>query len=33
VLGDTFMDAIANGDGGKDWAAIARVAARRAGLG
>ena len=33
VLGDAFMDAIANGDGHKDWAAIARVAARRAGLG
>jgi 3-hydroxyisobutyrate dehydrogenase-like beta-hydroxyacid dehydrogenase len=32
VLGDTFMDAIANGDAHKDWAAIARVAARRAGL-
>jgi 3-hydroxyisobutyrate dehydrogenase-like beta-hydroxyacid dehydrogenase len=32
VLGDTFMDAMANGDAHKDWAAIARVAARRAGL-
>jgi 3-hydroxyisobutyrate dehydrogenase-like beta-hydroxyacid dehydrogenase len=32
VLKDTFMDAIANGDGAKDWSAIARVAARRAGL-
>jgi len=33
VLGDTFMDAIAGGDGHKDWVAIARAAARRAGLG
>jgi 3-hydroxyisobutyrate dehydrogenase-like beta-hydroxyacid dehydrogenase len=32
VLRDTFMDAIANGDANKDWSAIARVAARRAGL-
>jgi 3-hydroxyisobutyrate dehydrogenase-like beta-hydroxyacid dehydrogenase len=32
VLRDTFMDAIANGDADKDWSAIARVAARRAGL-
>lgn len=32
VLKDTFMDAIANGDAAKDWSAIARVAARRAGL-
>jgi 3-hydroxyisobutyrate dehydrogenase-like beta-hydroxyacid dehydrogenase len=32
VLRDTFLDAIAHGDSNKDWAAIARVAARRAGL-
>ena len=32
VLADAFMDAMANGDAHKDWAAIARVAARRAGL-
>jgi 3-hydroxyisobutyrate dehydrogenase-like beta-hydroxyacid dehydrogenase len=32
VLRDSFMDAIANGDANKDWSAIARVAARRAGL-
>ncbi len=32
VLRDAFLDAIANGDGEKDWSAIARVAARRAGL-
>jgi 3-hydroxyisobutyrate dehydrogenase-like beta-hydroxyacid dehydrogenase len=32
VLRDTFLDAIANGDADKDWSAIARVAARRAGL-
>jgi 3-hydroxyisobutyrate dehydrogenase-like beta-hydroxyacid dehydrogenase len=31
-LRDTFLDAIANGDAAKDWSAIARVAARRAGL-
>ena len=32
VLRDAFLDAIAHGDGNKDWAAIAKVAARRAGL-
>jgi 3-hydroxyisobutyrate dehydrogenase-like beta-hydroxyacid dehydrogenase len=32
VLRDSFLDAIANGDAEKDWSAIARVAARRAGL-
>lgn len=32
VLRDSFIDAIANGDADKDWSAIARVAARRAGL-
>jgi hypothetical protein len=33
VLRDAFLDAIANGDADKDWSAIARVAARKAGLG
>jgi 3-hydroxyisobutyrate dehydrogenase-like beta-hydroxyacid dehydrogenase len=33
VLRDAFLDAIANGDAHKDWSAIARVAARKAGLG
>ena len=32
VLRDAFLDAIAHGDGNKDWAAIARGTARRAGL-
>ncbi len=32
VLRDNFVDAIAHGDGGKDWAAIAEVAVRRAAL-
>ena len=32
VLRDAFLDAIANGDAHKDWSAIARVAARKAGL-
>jgi 3-hydroxyisobutyrate dehydrogenase-like beta-hydroxyacid dehydrogenase len=32
VLRDAFLDSIANGDGKKDWAAIALGAARRAGL-
>jgi 3-hydroxyisobutyrate dehydrogenase-like beta-hydroxyacid dehydrogenase len=32
VLRDAFLDAMANGDADKDWAAIARVAARKAGL-
>lgn len=32
VLRDAFLDAIAHGDSKKDWAAIATVAARRAGL-
>ena len=32
VLRDSFLDAIAHGDANKDWAAIAKVAARRAGL-
>ena len=32
VLRDAFLDALAHGDANKDWAAIAKVAARRAGL-
>ena len=32
VLRDNFVDAMAHGDGEKDWSAVARVAARRAGL-
>jgi 3-hydroxyisobutyrate dehydrogenase-like beta-hydroxyacid dehydrogenase len=32
VLRDNYLDAIAHGDSAKDWSAIARVAARRAGL-
>jgi 3-hydroxyisobutyrate dehydrogenase-like beta-hydroxyacid dehydrogenase len=32
VLRDAFIDAMANGDADKDWSAIARVAARKAGL-
>ncbi|MGA3302945.1 MAG: NAD(P)-dependent oxidoreductase [Methylovirgula sp.] len=32
VLRDNFVDAIAHGDGDKDWAAISKVALRRAGL-
>lgn len=32
VLRDNYLDALAHGDGAKDWSAIARVAARRAGL-
>jgi 3-hydroxyisobutyrate dehydrogenase-like beta-hydroxyacid dehydrogenase len=32
ALRDAFLDAMANGDADKDWAAIARVAARKAGL-
>jgi len=32
LLRDSFLDAIAQGDGDKDWAAIAKVASRRAGL-
>ncbi len=32
VLRDAFLDALAHGDEKKDWAAIAEVAARRAGL-
>jgi len=33
LLRDNFIDAIAHGDGDKDWAAISKVALRRAGLG
>lgn len=32
VLRDNYLDAIAHGDSAKDWSAISRVAARRAGL-
>jgi 3-hydroxyisobutyrate dehydrogenase-like beta-hydroxyacid dehydrogenase len=32
ALRDAFLDALAHGDANKDWAAIAEVAARRAGL-
>ncbi|HTT49578.1 MAG TPA: NAD(P)-dependent oxidoreductase [Pseudolabrys sp.] len=32
VLRDAFLDALAHGDANKDWAVIAKVAARRAGL-
>lgn len=32
VLRDNYLDAIAHGDARKDWSAISRVAARRAGL-
>lgn len=32
VLRDAFLDAIAHGDADKDWAAVAEVARRRAGL-
>lgn len=32
VLRDNYLDALSHGDGAKDWSAISRVAARRAGL-
>ncbi|MFI6848452.1 NAD(P)-dependent oxidoreductase [Kitasatospora sp. NBC_00085] len=32
ILRDAFLDALAHGDGEKDWAAVAAVARRRAGL-
>ncbi|RKT16865.1 3-hydroxyisobutyrate dehydrogenase-like beta-hydroxyacid dehydrogenase [Streptomyces sp. 1114.5] len=32
ILRDAFLDALAHGDGDKDWAAVAGVARRRAGL-
>ncbi|GAB7182051.1 NAD(P)-dependent oxidoreductase [Kitasatospora sp. Ki12] len=32
ILRDAFLDALAHGDGDKDWAAVAAVARRRAGL-
>ena len=32
ALRDGFLDTLAHGDANKDWAAIAKVAARRAGL-
>ena len=31
VIKDNFLDGIAHGDGNLDWAALARVAGRRAG--
>jgi hypothetical protein len=33
VLRDQFLAALAHGDGDLDWSAVARVAARNAGLG
>jgi 3-hydroxyisobutyrate dehydrogenase-like beta-hydroxyacid dehydrogenase len=32
VLRDNYLDALAHGDGARDWSAVARVALRRAGL-
>ena len=32
IMRDNFLDAIAHGDGEKDWSAVSMVAARRAGL-
>ena len=32
VLRDNYLDALAHGDGAKDWSAVSRVALRRAGL-
>ncbi len=32
ILRDNFVDAMAHGDGNKDWAAVSKVALRRAGL-
>jgi 3-hydroxyisobutyrate dehydrogenase-like beta-hydroxyacid dehydrogenase len=32
ILRDNYLDAIAHGDEKKDWSAMSRVAARRAGL-
>ncbi|MEU9073633.1 NAD(P)-dependent oxidoreductase [Kitasatospora sp. NPDC048538] len=32
ILRDAFLDALAHGDGDKDWSAVAEVARRRAGL-
>jgi 3-hydroxyisobutyrate dehydrogenase-like beta-hydroxyacid dehydrogenase len=32
VLRDNYLDAIAHGDGAKDWSAVSQVALRRAGL-
>jgi 3-hydroxyisobutyrate dehydrogenase-like beta-hydroxyacid dehydrogenase len=32
VLRENFIDAIAHGDGGKDWSAVANVAIRRSAL-
>ncbi|MEV6559282.1 NAD-binding protein [Nocardia sp. NPDC051756] len=33
ILRDAFLDALAHGDGDKDWAAVASVARRRADYG
>jgi 3-hydroxyisobutyrate dehydrogenase-like beta-hydroxyacid dehydrogenase len=33
LLRDNFLEAVAHGDGGKDWSALAAVSSRRAGLG
>jgi 3-hydroxyisobutyrate dehydrogenase-like beta-hydroxyacid dehydrogenase len=33
IVRDSLLDAIAHGDTNKDWAALSRVAFRRAGLG
>lgn len=32
VIRDNYLDALAHGDGGKDWSVVSRVALRRAGL-
>jgi hypothetical protein len=32
VLRENFIDAVAHGQSGKDWSAVAEVAVRRAGL-
>lgn len=32
VLRDNYLDAIAHGDGAKDWSVVSKVAQRRAGL-
>ena len=33
LIRDHFLEAIAHGDGDKDWSALAAVASRKAGLG
>ena len=32
VIRDNYLDALAHGDGAKDWSVFSRVATRRAGL-